>query len=92
MEDYQREGQSSAGDANTENQTATAIQKTLINYQNVDITSKSFARPNPTSSNINVSLEARYYQITVGNTVNAPVVKWKLGEEGTYSTIPSSAY
>ena len=64
----------------------------MIAYQSVDITSYNFERPNPTSANIDVTLEARYYQITVGSTVNAPVVKWKLGEDGTYTTIPSSAY
>ena len=74
------------------NATAEYVNKNMITYQNVDITSYNFERPNPTSSNIDVSFEARYYQITVGSTVNAPVVKWKLEESGTYATIPSSAY
>lgn len=67
------------------------ITKTLIGYQPVDITSFSFKRVNSTSSNILVSLEATYYQQTFGNTTNVPVVKWKL-DDGTYTTIPSSAY
>lgn len=74
------------------NQGGTAVSKNLINYQNVDITSFSFERENPTSSNVFLTLEARYYQITVGSTTNAPVFKWKLEESGTYATIPSSAY
>jgi len=67
------------------------IQKTMIEYQPVNITSFSFKRVNPTSSNILVSLEATYYQQTFGSTANVPTVKWKL-DDGTYTTIPSSAY
>ena len=65
--------------------------KTLIEYQPVDITNLSMRRVNPTSSNIILNLEAKYYQKTFGSTPNSPIVKWKLGD-GSYTTIPSSAY
>ena len=74
-----------------ENQTKQEITKTMIEYQPVDITSLSMKRVNPTSSNIILNLEARYYQQTFGSTANAPIVKWKL-DDGSYATIPSSAY
>lgn len=67
------------------------IQKTMIEYQPVDITSFSFKRVNPTSANILVSLEATYYQKTFGSTANVPIVKWKL-EDGSWNTIPSTEY
>lgn len=67
------------------------IPKTLIEYQAVDITSLTMKRVNPTSSNIVLNLEATYYQKTFGSTANVPIVKWKLGD-GSYTTIPSSAY
>ena len=62
-----------------------------IEYQPVDITSLTMKRQNSTSSNIILNLEAKYYQKTFGSTANVPIVKWKLGE-GSYTTIPSSAY
>lgn len=73
------------------NSTDTVITKTMIEYQPVDITSLSMKRVNPTSSNIILNLEAKYYQKTFGTTANAPTIKWKLGN-GNYTTIPSSAY
>ena len=67
------------------------IEKTIIEYQPVDITSLSVKRYNPTSSNIIINLEATYYQKTFGSTANVPIVKWKLGD-GNYTTIPSTEY
>ena len=69
----------------------TDIEKTMIEYQPVDITNLSMKRVNPTSSNIILNLEAKYYQKTFGSTANVPIVKWKL-DDGSYTTIPSSAY
>ena len=74
------------------NTTTEIVNKNMIEYQNVDITTYNFERENPTSSNVDLTLEARYYPITVGSTSNTPVFKWKLEESGTYTTIPSSAY
>ena len=76
---------------NRGNATTQVITKTLIEYQPVDITSLTMKRVNPTSSNIVLNLEATYYQKTFGSTANVPIVKWKLGD-GSYTTIPSSAY
>ena len=73
------------------NATSNIYTKTMIEYQPVDITNLSMKRINPTSSNIRLNLEARYYQQTFGSTANVPTVKWKLND-GTYTTIPSSAY
>lgn len=81
----------SRGNKNKQDGTQT-ITKQLIDYLPFSIESFSFKRPNPTSSDIRVNLEATYYQITVGSTVNAPTVKWKLEESGTYTNIPSSAW
>jgi hypothetical protein len=78
----------------TDNRGNTATQtftKTLIEYQPVDITSLTMKRRNPTSSDIILNLEAKYYQKTFGSTANVPTVRWKLGD-GTYTTIPSSEY
>lgn len=69
----------------------TALTKTLIEYQPVDITSLTMKRQNPTSSNIILNLNAKYYQKTFGSTANVPIVKWKLND-GSYTTIPSSNY
>lgn len=66
------------------------IEKNLIEYESIKINSFNFERENSTSSNIILDLDCRYYQ-TSGIT-NTPVVKWKLNEEGTYTTIPSSEY
>lgn len=69
----------------------TRFQKTLIPYTKVKINSYSLARQNPTSSNVILNLQATYTQTTFGSTANVPTVKWKL-DNGSYTTIPSSAY
>ena len=66
------------------------VEKNLIEYQPIKINLFSFIRENSTSSNIILNLESRYYQTT--GITNTPVVKWKLNEEGTYTTIPSTEY
>lgn len=76
---------------NRTNSTSQTFTKTMIEYQPVDITTLTMKRQNPTSSNIILNLEAKYYQKTFGSTANVPTVRWKLGD-GTYTTIPSSEY
>ena len=66
--------------------------KTLIPYQKVKSNSFSFKRINPTSSNVRLQVDSVYYQQTFGNTANTPTVKYKIGSEGTWTTIPSSEY
>ena len=66
--------------------------KTLIEYVPVDISSFSFKRVNPTSSNILLNAEIRYKQTTFGSTVNVPTIKWKKGESGTPVTLSASDY
>ena len=76
---------------NRGNTSSTTFTKTLINYLPVDITNLTMKRVNPTSSNIKLNMIAMYDQKTFGSTTNTPVVKWKL-DDGSYTTIPSSAY
>ena len=66
--------------------------KTMIEYVPVDITSFSFKRYTPTSSNIILNAEIRYKQTTFGSTPNVPTIKWKKGESGTEHTLTSSDY
>jgi len=66
-------------------------QPTVIEYQKVKQNSFSFARVNPTSSNITFTLDSVYYQQTFGNTANVPTIKWKL-DEGNWNTLSSSQY
>lgn len=73
------------------NTTTETITKTMLNYAPVKINSFSFKRVNPTSSNIVINLDATYWNTNVGSITNAPVVKWKMGSEGTLTTIPSSS-
>lgn len=68
-----------------------SITKTLIPYLPVSISSLSFERENPTSSNVLINLEATYYQQTFGSTANTISVEWKL-DNGSYTVIPSSNY
>lgn len=67
------------------------ITKTIIEYAPVKLNVYKFERENPTSSNIIVNLEGVYTQTTFGSTANVPTIKWKLND-GSYATIPSSAY
>lgn len=68
------------------------ITKTMIAYSPVDVVQFSFVRVNSTSSNIKISLNnAKYYQATFGDVVNAPIVRYKLGD-GNWVTIPSTEY
>lgn len=73
------------------NKYAGIFRKTLIEYTPVKLNAFSFERENPTSSNIIVNIEGDYTQKTFGSTANTPVIKWKL-DNGSYLTIPSSAY
>ena len=66
--------------------------KTLIEYQKVKSNSFSFKRINPTSSNVRLQVDSVYYQQTFGSTANTPTVKYKIGSEGTWVTIPNSQY
>ena len=66
--------------------------KTMIEYLPVDITSFSFKRVNPTSSDILLNAEIRYKQTNFGETTNTPTIKWKLGEDGALNTLTASDY
>lgn len=67
------------------------IQKTFISYQPVNINSVSFTRRGPTSSEIILNSQIRYYQKTFGSVANVPVIKWKIGS-GNWTTLTSSQY
>lgn len=66
--------------------------KDIIEYLPVDITSYSFKRVNPTSSDILLNATIRYKQATFNENVNIPTIKWKMGEDGQLNTISSSDY
>ena len=72
--------------------TTQVVTMTLLDYIPIKINSFNFVRENPTSSNIEVTLNSDYLQETYNNTPNAPLVRWKLGEEGTINTIPTTEY
>ena len=52
------------------------ITKTLIEYQPVAINSFNFERQNPTSSNIVLNADIKYYQKTFNETANVPTLEW----------------
>lgn len=64
----------------------------MLPYAPIDITSYSFKRVNPTSSNIYLNAEIRYKQATFNGHVNSPTIQWKIGEEGTLNTLSSEDY
>lgn len=68
------------------------ITKTLINYEPIDILSVTFERPAPTSDNVVLNAELRYFQATFGSTTNVPTIKWKKGETGQENTLSASDY
>ena len=73
------------------NSESVRITKTMLPYTPVKLNIFTFERENPTSSNIIVNVEGTYLQTTIGSTANVPTIKWKL-DNGSYATIPSSAY
>lgn len=73
------------------NTSSTAVQKTLLSYLPVDISSFTFKRESPVSSDIILNFEGQYYQATYSGSANAPIVSWKL-DEGSYTTIPNTNY
>lgn len=68
------------------------ITKTLIEYLPVNINSFKFKRESPTSSNIYLTADITYFQATFNTTINAPSIKYKMGETGTLRTLASSDY
>lgn len=74
------------------NITSNLYEKIMLPYIPVDITSYSFKRVNPTSSNIYLNAEIRYKQATFNGHVNSPTIQWKIGEQGTLNTLSSEDY
>lgn len=72
--------------------TSTEYTKTMVEYLPIDISSRSFKRQSPTSSNIVLNAEIRYKQTTFASKTNSPTIQWKLGADGTLKTISSSNY
>lgn len=72
----------------------------VIDYKKVKQNSFSFKRVNPTSSNVRLQVNSVYYDVNFapsgqsGGTdiPNVPTVKYKIGEEGSWITIPSTEY
>lgn len=74
------------------NITSNLYETIMLPYIPVDITSYSFKRVNPTSSNIYLNAEIRYKQATFNGHVNSPTIQWKIGEQGTLNTLSSEDY
>lgn len=65
---------------------------TFLEYNKVKQNSFSFKRINPTSPDVRLLVNSVYYQQTFGTTPNVPTVKYKIGETGSWITIPSTEY
>lgn len=74
------------------NITSNLYETIMLPYIPVDITSYSFKRVNPASSNIYLNAEIRYKQATFNGHVNSPTIQWKIGEQGTLNTLSSEDY
>lgn len=70
----------------------TEYTKSIVAYVPIDISSHSFKRQSPTSSNIVLNAEIRYKQATFESKTNTPTIQWKLGSDGTLKTLSSSDY
>jgi hypothetical protein len=70
----------------------TEYTKDIIVYSPMEISSHSFKRESPTSSNIVVNAQIKYTQATFGSTDNVPTIQWKLGENGVLNTLSASDY
>lgn len=66
--------------------------KDIIEYLPIDISSFSFKRDNPTSSNIVLNAQIRYKQAKFGENDNVPTIQWKCGENGELYTITAENY
>lgn len=63
----------------------------LIDYMPVKIDNFDFKRENPTSSQIILNVEITYWQVTVNNVDNVPVVSYSADGE-LFNAIPSENY
>lgn len=70
----------------------TEYTKDIIVYSPMEISSHSFKRESPTSSNIVVNAQIKYTQAKFGSTDNVPTIQWKLGENGALNTLSASDY
>lgn len=75
---------------------AQQVELQMINYESVVINNFNFERQNPTSSNLVLNADIKYYQQTFNQTVNVPTIQWQCVEEGqslgTWNTISSRDY
>lgn len=63
----------------------------LIDYRPVKIDNFDFKRENPTSSQIILNAEITYWQVTVNNVANVPIVSYSADGE-LFNEIPSENY
>ena len=66
--------------------------KSIVEYVPIDISSHSFKRESPTSSNIILNAEIRYKQTKFGSIDNTPSIQWKLGTDGELTTLTADDY
>ena len=66
--------------------------KNIIEYLPIEITTFSFKRINPTSSDLVLNAEIRYKQTTFGQNTNTPNIQWKCGTDGEIQTLTTSDY
>lgn len=64
----------------------------IVDYTPVIINSFRFYRTSSTSSEIRLSADITYFQGTYNKIVNAPVIKYKMGSNGTLRTLSADDY
>lgn len=64
----------------------------MVDYTPVIINSFRFYRTSATSSEIRLSADITYFQGTYNKIVNAPVIKYKMGSNGTLRTLSADDY
>lgn len=66
--------------------------KDIIEYLPIEISSFSFKRANPTSSDVVLNAQIRYKQAKFGENDNVPTIQWKCGENGELYTLTVENY
>lgn len=64
----------------------------MVDYTPIIINSFRFYRTSATSSEIRLSADITYFQGTYNGTANAPVIKYKMGANGTLRTLSADDY
>lgn len=68
------------------------VSSDVVEYLPIEISSFSFKRVDPTSSDLLLNAQIRYKQAIFGSKTNAPTISWKCGAEGVLNTLTSNDY